>query len=162
MRSYKAKHPEKFAQDYDRVRHANRRAALYGVAGRITIADVRAAKAAGRCFYCKARTSTGKFKDLGIDHRIPLHAGGSNDRANLVACCHSCNASKFRGDRPGRWSREHDACQGCGTSERKHVARGLCNACYIQSRSRNQRARVAGAGSETGGDAWLAEGVPRL
>lgn len=130
MKTYKKKHPEKFARDYDRVRHANRRAELYGVPGRVTIADVRAAKAPGVCFYCGRTRGSGKFADLGIDHRVPLHAGGANERGNLVACCHSCNVSKFRGDRPGRWSRKHDRCQGCGTQERKHSARGLCNACY--------------------------------
>lgn len=130
MRGYKKRHPEKFGRDYDRVSHANRRAELYGVSGRITIEDVRAIKAVGRCHYCGAAEGTGAFKDLGLDHVIPLHAGGENSRANLVACCHPCNSSKFRSDVPGRWSRETEACRDCGTSERKHVARELCNRCY--------------------------------
>jgi 5-methylcytosine-specific restriction endonuclease McrA len=130
MRAYKKRNPEKFGRDHDRARHANRRAKLYGAQGRITVADVRAVKAIGRCFYCGATKSTGKYTDLGIDHVVPLHLGGANAVENLVCCCHSCNASKFRGDRPGQWSREHERCLGCETTARKHLARGLCGPCY--------------------------------
>jgi hypothetical protein len=126
-------HPEK-AADSDRARHANRRARLYGSSERITIEDVRYAKRLGVCFYCGATEGKGAFRDLGIDHRVPLHAGGRNHRDNLVCCCHSCNASKFRGDRPGRWSRAHDQCIDCGTSERKHICHGRCNRCYMRNR----------------------------
>lgn len=31
---------------------------------------------------------------------------------------------------PGQWSRDHAACQGCTRTDRPHVARGLCGACY--------------------------------
>jgi 5-methylcytosine-specific restriction endonuclease McrA len=117
--------------DQDRAQHANERAAIYGVKGRIVVADVRAAKEPGVCFYCGATESDGRFHGLGIDHVVPLHAGGPNTRENLVACCHACNASKYRGDVPGRWSRRAGACVDCGTTDRKHSARGLCNRCYI-------------------------------
>lgn len=29
-----------------------------------------------------------------------------------------------------RWARNFDACQECGTTERRHLARGLCSRCY--------------------------------
>jgi hypothetical protein len=36
--------------------------------------------------------------------------------------------------RQGVWSASHDACQGCGTTERPHEAKGLCHRCYVKSR----------------------------
>lgn len=32
----------------------------------------------------------------------------------------------------GAWSRDYDACQVCGTTERPHHARGLCARCYAR------------------------------
>lgn len=129
LREYKRQNKERLKPlnaDSDRARNANRRALTYGVSGRLSIEDVRAVLAVGRCHYC------GATERLGLDHVIPMHAGGANERANLVACCHACNISKWRLDRPGRWSRDgHECCKGCGTSSRKHVARGYCNRCYL-------------------------------
>lgn len=126
--------------DSDRARHANQRAAKYGAPGRVTIEDVRAVMAAGVCHYCGGDTL------LGIDHVIPLHEGGPNERANLVCCCRPCNASKWRADRPGRWSREHDACIECRSTDRAHVAQGYCSRCYQTrgkpTRDRNPRAKI--------------------
>lgn len=34
----------------------------------------------------------------------------------------------------GRWSRAHDSCIGCGTTSRRHEARGLCTTCYARQR----------------------------
>lgn len=31
---------------------------------------------------------------------------------------------------PGRWSRDYDACQRCGRSDRRYNGRGLCGTCY--------------------------------
>jgi predicted Zn-ribbon and HTH transcriptional regulator len=39
-----------------------------------------------------------------------------------------------RGHRGDRWARAYDECQGCGTTERAHAARGLCQPCYWRSR----------------------------
>lgn len=131
QRAYRRAHAEKRAAgrpDYDRARHANQRAAAYGVQGRITVRDVRAVLAAGKCFYC------GTTQRLSLDHVKPLHEGGANAVSNLVACCISCNASKHRADRPGRWALLHDACVRCGTTERKHLARGMCSPCYQAER----------------------------
>ena len=53
-----------------------------------------------RCAYC------GTQDGLGIDHVIPLSAGGSNAQANVVPCCKPCNSKKgvgafaFRSDAP--------------------------------------------------------------
>lgn len=30
----------------------------------------------------------------------------------------------------GKWSIQHTACLGCGTTERRHISRGLCSRCY--------------------------------
>lgn len=127
LRAYKRAHRDRWKEqeaDYSRARHANRRAAAYGAPGTITIEDVQAVMAGGCCHYC------GGTALLGIDHVRPLHDGGPNTRENLVCCCRACNASKWRQDRPGRWSRHHDRCVGCGTTAARHVARGFCNACY--------------------------------
>ena len=139
QRAYRRANAEQRAAerpDYDRSRHANQRAAAYGVQGRITVHDVRAVLAAGKCFYC------GSTERLGIDHVKPLNEGGANEVSNLVACCHGCNSSKRRGDRPGRWSLLHDACIRCGTTERRHIARGMCSPCY--QADRKATAKLAG------------------
>lgn len=109
-KSYRDGHSEQRARERptsDRARHANQRAKRYGVSGRITSRDVRTVLTAdARCFYCqRTREELPEIwgqRELGIDHRIPLHAGGPNTLANLVPCCHPCNASKFRGDKPYR------------------------------------------------------------
>ena len=31
---------------------------------------------------------------------------------------------------PEKWSRKHDSCVKCGTTEKKHASRGLCVRCY--------------------------------
>lgn len=113
-----------YAKVDDARRHANERAGKYGAPGEISATDVREVLSSGRCHYC------GATDRLGLDHVQPLHAGGMNARENLVCCCQSCNASKFRGDAPGRWSRLYDSCVRCGTSERRHIARGMCSPCY--------------------------------
>lgn len=145
-REYKRRNRERRREmnaDGDRKRHANRRAALYDVPGRLTLEDVRAVLKDRRCFYCGVEDPPW----LGIDHVIPLHAGGPNIRENIVACCHPCNASKYRSDRPGRWSRTRDNCARCGTSERKHLAKGFCSPCY-QWVAKHDRHRGAGAQSD--------------
>jgi hypothetical protein len=119
--------------DEDRARHANQRAAKYGAPGRISTSDVRQILSKGRCHYC------GSTECLGIDHVIPLYAKGPNEPRNIVPCCHSCNASKHRRDRPGHWSHEHDACVICGTTERKHSSKGRCVSCDSTERTRQSR-----------------------
>lgn len=52
------------------------------------VADAVLADATG-CAYCGDR-----LVPLQVEHRRPLSRGGSNDRANLVGACVSCNMSK--------------------------------------------------------------------
>lgn len=42
----------------------------------------------GICHYCGEIACT-------VDHKIPVCYGGSDDENNLVACCKSCNSSKY-------------------------------------------------------------------
>ncbi len=44
------------------------------------------------CHYCGRRA--GPNVVLQIDHRLPVAAGGTNERANLVASCTACNQGK--------------------------------------------------------------------
>lgn len=120
---------------YDRAKHANQRAARYGCEGVLTTAEVRGVMAAARCFYC------GATERLGIDHVVGLADGGLNRPENLVCCCHSCNASKWRGDQPGRWSRSRDACIDCHSDERRHLAGGLCTQCHRRRRTEADRGK---------------------
>lgn len=46
---------------------------------------------AWRCRYCRCELSA---KTATLDHRIPLHHGGTNWLANIVPACKSCNSSK--------------------------------------------------------------------
>jgi hypothetical protein len=39
-----------------------------------------------------------------------------------------------RVDRMLAWSRKHDCCTCCKTTERKHAGKGLCTACYMRER----------------------------
>ena len=71
----------------------NRRAAVRLATGSHAASDIDAIRAAqrNRCAYCKVRLGP-----LGgeIDHVVPLHGGGTNDRRNLQLLCTSCNRSK--------------------------------------------------------------------
>ncbi len=116
----------------DRLKNANRRAAMYGAPGVLSLQDIRAVMAKSSCHYC------GGTHLLGIDHVRPLTSGGTNTTDNLVVCCRSCNSSKYRSERPHLWSRVYSACCICGTNERKHCARGCCFRCY-QARYKRKR-----------------------
>lgn len=49
------------------------------------------AKCNGRCYLCGQPID---FKDLTIDHEVPLHRGGTNEFSNLQLACHRCNCAK--------------------------------------------------------------------
>jgi hypothetical protein len=138
MHQYRLEHPG-LMLNYARRSGANKRARQYGAPGELTLAEVETIMAAGCCFYC------GSSKKLGLDHVIPLHAGGPNRPENIVCACHSCNQSKGRADRPGRWSQLYEACQGCGTTATSHAGRGLCRRCQraAQRQPRKRRSDVA-------------------
>jgi 5-methylcytosine-specific restriction endonuclease McrA len=45
----------------------------------------------GTCYYCDEKVG---FKDLTMDHIIPLTRGGRSTKDNLVPCCKKCNNEK--------------------------------------------------------------------
>ena len=47
--------------------------------------------AAGACPYCRRQVGA---RALTLDHVVPLIRGGRSIRANMVPCCHDCNAKK--------------------------------------------------------------------
>ena len=47
--------------------------------------------AAGQCHYCGKKTA---YKNLTMDHVLPLTRGGKSTKDNLVPCCKSCNTVK--------------------------------------------------------------------
>jgi hypothetical protein len=124
---------------YDAAKHANDRAAIYGVPGMITPEEVEAVLAVGQCRYCGV-----EMPDLTLDHIVPMDKGGPNLPANLGAACRTCNISKFRGVRPGRWAHDHDACIDCGETSRIHSSHGRCDRCHQRFLKRLRRTLRAG------------------
>lgn len=52
-------------------------------------------KQEGRCAYCDVPMTMLRGPDLcTIEHVIPIAAGGTSERRNLVAACHQCNRLK--------------------------------------------------------------------
>ena len=47
--------------------------------------------ASGKCHFCGEKV---KFKDLTMDHLLPLSRGGRSTKDNIVPCCKSCNSRK--------------------------------------------------------------------
>ncbi len=47
--------------------------------------------APGLCHYCRKSFS---YKDLTMDHLVPLARGGRSTKENLVPCCKDCNNLK--------------------------------------------------------------------
>lgn len=45
----------------------------------------------GKCYYCGEKVG---FKNLTMDHVIPLSRGGRSTKDNLVPCCKECNTKK--------------------------------------------------------------------
>ncbi len=45
----------------------------------------------GTCYYCSENVG---FKNLTMDHIIPLSRGGRSTKDNLVPCCKECNNKK--------------------------------------------------------------------
>ncbi len=87
-REWAKAHPE-----YYRAAAKLRRARLSGVVCDLTDQETRELfeEYAGLCAYCHAAATT-------IDHVMPISAGGSHSKANLVPACKSCNSSKH--DKP--------------------------------------------------------------
>ena len=53
----------------------------------------------GRCHYCGEQVP---FKELTMDHLVPLARGGRSTKDNLVPCCKACNTLK-KGMLPLEW-----------------------------------------------------------
>jgi len=47
--------------------------------------------APGRCYYCGRKVT---FKELSMDHLVPLARGGRSTKSNLVPACKDCNNRK--------------------------------------------------------------------
>lgn len=47
--------------------------------------------APGRCYYCAKKVA---FRDLSMDHLVPLARGGRSTKNNLVPACKDCNNKK--------------------------------------------------------------------
>ncbi|MBU1232930.1 MAG: HNH endonuclease [Proteobacteria bacterium] len=47
--------------------------------------------APGKCHFCGRKVP---FKELTMDHLLPLGRGGRSTKDNLVPCCKSCNNKK--------------------------------------------------------------------
>jgi len=73
---------------------ANKKAARLGRPGRITYIDLHDAyvDSEGICTYCGIGIDPG---GCSFDHVIAFDRGGDNTRANIVACCLTCQRSKF-------------------------------------------------------------------
>lgn len=84
---YHREHPE-----VGRARWQNYRARRASAAGSFTPSEWLALVETygGVCAYC------GAAGPLEADHRIPLARGGTNDIANILPACRSCNARKHR------------------------------------------------------------------
>ena len=48
-------------------------------------------KCHGHCAYCGCKM---EYKDMQVDHIIPLHRGGTDTMGNMLPACRSCNHYK--------------------------------------------------------------------
>ena len=60
---------------------------------------------AGTCWYCGQKVG---FKNLTMDHVIPLSRGGRSTKDNLVPCCKECNIKK-KSSLPVEWEEYMDS-----------------------------------------------------
>jgi len=61
----------------------------------------------GTCWYCGEQVG---FKNLTMDHVIPLARGGRSTKDNLVPCCKECNTKK-KNALPVEWDEYMDSLQ---------------------------------------------------
>ena len=59
----------------------------------------------GTCWYCGQKVG---FKNLTMDHVIPLSRGGRSTKDNLVPCCKDCNIKK-KSSLPVEWEEYMDS-----------------------------------------------------
>lgn len=128
----------------------NKKAAGLGRNGRLTPADLASAyiDAEALCHYCTIGITTG---DCSFDHVVPFVAGGENERANLVACCLTCQRQKAsRMAHEFALARVHEAsCEICGIRFKPRwadVRRGYgttCSAKCAGTKGRRVRSGIA-------------------
>jgi hypothetical protein len=84
-RAYRLANPEKCSAMWH-----NKRARRKAAPGQHTAAEwlAKLAEHGGACFYCGSKTRITR------DHRLALNRGGTNDIANIVPACLSCNCRK--------------------------------------------------------------------
>jgi 5-methylcytosine-specific restriction endonuclease McrA len=143
IRDYKRQHRDRYRwrdKVVSAALHANKRAARFGVEGRLTADDVDALLRDAACHYC------GSLERLGLDHVVPMAKGGPNEPPNIVPACRSCNARKSRAIGRVRWADDYDRCVSCGGTDRRHSHRGLCVRCASNQATRRRRARQRDAG----------------
>ena len=61
---------------------------------------------------------------------VNLHGRGYGLRRSLSESVRPVFVPRRAAD--WRWSRDHDACRRCGTTDLPHVARGLCTSCHAR------------------------------
>jgi 5-methylcytosine-specific restriction endonuclease McrA len=95
LRVYKAAYYQR-TKERDRVKRqlvvVNRRARIRVAGGSFSLTEwlEKIALFAGCCIYC------GEREDLTVDHNMPISRGGTNDIANILPACLSCNQQKGR------------------------------------------------------------------
>lgn len=63
--------------------------------------------ASGQCYYCQQIVT---FKELTMDHLVPLTRGGRSTRDNLVPSCKACNTLK-KNMLPLEWEAYLESCK---------------------------------------------------
>ncbi|MCA1669689.1 MAG: HNH endonuclease [Thermomicrobia bacterium] len=63
-----------------------------------------------------------------VHHRDGNKANNAIENLQLIS---ASDHAHLHHPKINRWSRKHDRCVKCGTTERPHNARGLCCNCYV-------------------------------
>lgn len=94
-------------------------------------------RANNKCEIC------GSKKDLIVHHKDKKGRGSkikNNSLDNLIVLCKSCHIKEHRKDLLNakeeqfskKWALKYDKCIVCGTTNRKHQAKGMCVNCYAK------------------------------
>lgn len=63
-----------------------------------------------------------------VHHKNHVRTDNRIDNLQLVSRSHHMQIHHAL----DRWSQNHESCVGCGTTEKKHNARGMCECCYTR------------------------------
>lgn len=109
-----------------------------------------------KCRHC------GASGPLVVHHKDGNGRGSKNPNNtldNLETLCRGCHrlvhkdevrTGRFRRQPGGRWSRQWDSCQRCGTTSRPHSARGYCTTCIAHLRRHQDIVRPSERSEEAG------------